>query len=60
MATMATINHGKKLNQPHVTELQAQQENRGLDETGVKSTLVDRLQKYLLDSSLLCSLRQRV
>ncbi|XP_028390600.1 scaffold attachment factor B1-like isoform X2 [Dendronephthya gigantea] len=47
---MASIG-GKKLTQLRVVDLRAELEKRGLDKTGLKGALVERLEKSLLDES---------
>ena len=47
---MASIG-GKKLTQLRVTDLKTELEKRGLDKSGLKNALVERLEKSLLDES---------
>ena len=47
---MASIG-GKKLTQLRVTDLRTELEKRGLDKSGLKNALVERLEKSLLDES---------
>lgn len=42
---MATEGDGKKLCDLRVVDLRAELEKRGLDKTGVKANLIERLQK---------------